>query len=53
MADLMPPYVKKPNWTNGFGILWRDEAAQSWTIEPVAIVNGKATIATLGGTLYA
>jgi hypothetical protein len=51
MADLMPPYVKKPDWANGFGILVRDEKAQSWQIEAVTIVEGSATIATLGGTI--
>jgi len=53
LADLQPGYTKRPDWQQGFGILHRDEKEQLWTMEPVVILDGKATIASLGGTICA
>jgi predicted phosphodiesterase len=53
IADLEPPYARRPDWSNGFGILVRDSVQKNWTIEPVTINGDRATIAALGGTISA
>ena len=51
MCDLNPIYASSPNWTNGFAIVALGD--ESFGVELVSIVNGKATISTLGQTIVA
>jgi hypothetical protein len=49
-CDLNPIYASSPNWTNGFAIVALGE--NTFGVELVSVINGEATVATLGETLY-
>lgn len=49
MCDLNPIYASSPNWTNGFAIVSLGE--DTFGVELVSIVDGTATICTLGTTI--
>jgi len=51
MCDLNPIYASSPNWTNGFAIVALGE--DTFGVELVSIINGAATISTLGATIVA
>lgn len=50
-CDLNPIYCASPNWTNGFAIVALGD--ETFGVELVSVVNGVATISTLGETLKA
>lgn len=50
-CDLNPVYASSPNWTNGFAIVALGE--DTFGVELVSVVNGEATISSLGETLKA
>jgi len=51
MCDLNPIYASSPNWTNGFAII--ATGGDTFGVELVSVINGKATVSTLGETLVA
>lgn len=51
LCSLDPLYCSSPNWTNGFAIVAL--GAGTFGVELVSIINGKATISTLGETITA
>lgn len=51
MCDLNPIYASSPNWANGFAII--NVGENTTGVELVNIVDGEATIAAIGATIYA
>jgi hypothetical protein len=50
-CSLSPVYASVPDWTNGFAIVAHDE--QSYAVELVSVVGGRASVAALGSSLAA
>jgi hypothetical protein len=50
-CDLSPCYSRVPDWCNAFGIVSHD--ADSYGVEIVHVLNGKANVAALGASLAA
>jgi hypothetical protein len=50
-CDLNPIYASSPNWTNGFAVVAMGD--NTFGVELVSVVNGEATISTLGETIKA
>ena len=49
-CDLRPVYCSYPNWSNGFAIVALGD--DGFGVELVSVVDGKATISSLGETLH-
>jgi hypothetical protein len=50
-CDLSPVYASVPDWCNGWAIISHD--SDSYGVEVVQVVNGRASVAALGASLAA
>lgn len=53
MCLLDPDYCPGGDWAQGFAVVHVDEPSNSYGVELIQIINGRATSSTLGGTIAA
>jgi hypothetical protein len=53
VCKLDPDYCPGGDWAQGFAVVHVDEPTNSYGVELIQIVNGRATSSTLGGTIAA